>query len=61
LLLDDVLVQTDAVRKRALLDVMLSVSRDRQVILLTQEDDVMRWAEQRLGADDRLIMLSVPL
>ncbi len=57
LLLDDVLVQSDCVRKRSLLNVISAISRVRQVILLTQEEEVLRWAQQRIAEPDRLILL----
>jgi DNA repair protein SbcC/Rad50 len=58
LILDDVLVQSDRVRKRALLDVIRAVSRERQVILFTQEDDVLDWARANLDERDRLECLA---
>src|SRR5581483_6051556 len=59
LILDDVLVQSDAQRKRALLDTILAASRTRQVILFTQEDDVLTWA-QTLAPPDRIVTLPAP-
>jgi uncharacterized protein YhaN len=61
LILDDVLVQSDAARKRALLDVIVSLSRERQVILLTQEEEVLRWARANVVAPDRVVVLLSPL
>lgn len=60
IILDDVLVQCDKQRKIALLDVLLTMSRTRQVILLTQEDEVLNWARENLTAPNELIMLPVP-
>jgi uncharacterized protein YhaN len=57
LILDDVLVQCDRVRKRALLDVISAVSRTRQVILLSQEEEVLQWAQQNVVEPDRLLTL----
>lgn len=57
LLLDDVLVQSDCVRKRSLLNVISGISRVRQVILLTQEEEVLQWAQQHVAEPDRLILL----
>ncbi len=57
LILDDVLVQCDRVRKRALLDVISAISRTRQVILLSQEEEVLQWAQQNLVEPDRLVVL----
>jgi uncharacterized protein YhaN len=55
LILDDVLVQSDTERKVAILSVLHQLSKDRQVILFTQEDDVLSWADQNLvGANDRV-------
>jgi recombinational DNA repair ATPase RecF len=49
LLLDDVLVQSDPQRSRALLELLLAESERRQVILFSQEDDVTTWARRRLA------------
>jgi exonuclease SbcC len=55
LILDDVAVQSDTERKIAILSVLHQLSKDRQVILFTQEDDVLSWADQNLvGANDRV-------
>ena len=43
LILDDVTVQCDTTRTARLLEILHRVSRDRQVILFTQEDDVLQW------------------
>jgi exonuclease SbcC len=47
---DDVLVQSDRARKRSLLETIASISRGRQVILLTQEEKVLRWAQENVVA-----------
>jgi len=60
LILDDVLVQSDRVRKRALLDVIMSISRRRQVILLTQEEEVLQWAQESVIPPNRVVMLPGP-
>ena len=60
LILDDVLVQSDRVRKHALLDVIVSISRGRQVILLTREEEVLRWAQANVAAPDRVVVLPGP-
>ncbi len=60
LILDDVLVQSDAVRKGALLDLIVSVSRERQVIVLTQEEEVLRWAQANVIAPNRVVVLPAP-
>jgi exonuclease SbcC len=60
LILDDVLVQSDRVRKGALLDVIVAISRGRQVILFTQEEEVLRWAQENVVAPNRVVVLSGP-
>jgi hypothetical protein len=57
-LLDDVLVQSDRARKRSLLNVIAAISRTRQMILLTQEEEVLQWAQQHIVEPDRLVLLS---
>jgi uncharacterized protein YhaN len=57
LLLDDVLVQSDRVRKRSVLNVIAAISRTRQVILQTQEEEVLQWAQQHIVEPDRLVFL----
>ncbi len=56
LLLDDALVNFDHDRKRAAFGVLHSLSHDRQVILFTQDDAVLEWAED-LGERDCIIQL----
>lgn len=48
LLLDDATVQFDAERELAMLGALQVVSRERQVILLTQEDAIRDWAREHL-------------
>jgi exonuclease SbcC len=58
LILDDVLVQTDPQRSARILDLLHELSGNRQVILFSQEQDVLSWARHNLdGDDDRLIEL----
>jgi len=58
LLLDEVTVQSDALRKRQLLEVLHTVSADRQVILFTHDAEVMAWAATALVEPrDRLVRL----
>lgn len=60
ILLDDPTVHADTERTLALLGALHEVSRSRQVILFTQEDDVHDWARRELRAPrDRLIELEV--
>ena len=57
LILDDVTVQSDATRTRAVLDVLREVSSDHQVVVFTQEEEVAAWAAANLTDRDRLIRL----
>jgi exonuclease SbcC len=58
LLLDDVTVQFDSARTLAVLGLLHELSRDRQVVLFSQEDEVLEWAEAALDpARDRLTRL----
>jgi DNA repair exonuclease SbcCD ATPase subunit len=53
LVLDEVTVHCDPERTRAILELLLAVAEHRQVILFTQEADVVAWAERALRDDDR--------
>lgn len=59
LILDDVTVQSDAQRTVAILDALHALSAERQVILFSQEEEVLRWAKTSLsdGGRDRLQQL----
>ncbi len=48
LILDDVTVQSDRARTLAILGVLQAISREHQVVLFSQEDDVLTWAEHTL-------------
>jgi hypothetical protein len=59
LLLDDVTVQADSVRTREILDLLHSLSKDRQVILFSQEPLVADWATKNLtGGRDAMHKLA---
>ncbi|MEU0882655.1 AAA family ATPase [Lentzea sp. NPDC005914] len=58
LLLDDVTVQADDARTRAVLDLLLRLSEDRQIVLFAQETAVVEWAKERLGERDLLHQLT---
>lgn len=58
LLLDDVTVQADDTRTRAVLDLLLRLSEDRQIVLFAQETAVVEWARERLGERDVLHQLT---
>ncbi len=58
LLLDDVTVHCDSERQTAILNLLQEISRERQVILFSQEPETLSWAERHLRRDiDRLIKL----
>ena len=60
LLIDDATVHADESRTAAILDLLLELSRERQVVLFSQEMSVRTWAERRLDTDrHRLIDLEV--
>ncbi len=50
LILDDVTAQCDSSRTTAVLNLLHAISRERQVILFSQEDEVLAWAQAHLGA-----------
>jgi len=58
LIFDDVTVQTDSPRTRAMLDLLHENSAERQVIVFSQEEDVSNWAETSLDPErDSLVRL----
>lgn len=57
LLLDDPTVHADSDRKMAILECLLAVADDRQVILFSQEQQVLDWARSRSDAGVHLIEL----
>lgn len=59
LLLDDVTVEADPIRKAAMLELLHAISKERQVILFSQEAAVLDWAEETFGPRDRLTKLAV--
>jgi DNA repair protein SbcC/Rad50 len=62
IVLDDVTVQSDADRTVAVLDLLHELSGQHQVVLFSQEEEVLRWAERELDAStDRLIRLNASL
>ncbi len=61
LLLDDVTVHADAERERAILETLHALSRERQVVLFSQEQSVLAWAEQHFREpQDALVHLDGP-
>jgi len=51
LLLDGVTAQSDDERTREILDLLLRLAAERQVVLFTQEETVLRWAREHLDGD----------
>jgi uncharacterized protein YhaN len=61
LVLDDVTVHCDPERTRAILDLLLAIAEHRQVVLFTQEADVVSWATDALQGDrHRIVALDAP-
>ncbi len=48
LLLDDVTVHADGARTQEILQTLLALTEERQIILFTQEQDVLQWAQANL-------------
>jgi ABC-type lipoprotein export system ATPase subunit len=62
LLCDEVTVQSDQDRARAILDLLHEASRDRQVLVFTHDERALTWADENLdGPDDRLVRLGPAL
>ena len=65
LILDDVTVHCDAFRKPQVLAALHALSEERQIILFTQEEPVLAWAEATLEAErdhiERLDAAPLPL
>ncbi len=60
MIFDDATAQSDRVRKEAIMRCLQTISRERQVIVFSQEDEVLAWAQQHLdGVQDRLVRLDV--
>ena len=59
-LLDDPTVHADANRKQQILDYLLATSKEHQVILFSQEQEVLDWAKNQLDGEVHLIELADP-
>lgn len=59
-LLDDPTVHADANRKQQILDYLLAASKEHQVILFSQEQEVLDWAKNQLDGEVHLIELADP-
>ena len=60
LILDDVTVQSDGERTRCILETLLAISMERQIILFSQDEDVLAWAEANVenNGQGQLVRLS---
>lgn len=59
LILDDVTVQSDSNRTVEVLESLLELSEDRQVVVFSQEQEVLAWARTRLGGE-RNALIQLP-
>lgn len=60
LLLDDATVQSDADRTKGILSLLKSISQERQIILFSQEEDVLAWAAANMDPSrDRILTLDL--
>lgn len=57
-LLDDPTVHADAIRKTEILEYLLAASKEHQVIVFSQEQEVLAWARQQPAGALRLIELA---
>lgn len=58
LILDDVTVQCDSARTEALLEMLHELSLERQIVVFSQEQQVLDWARRELGSErDKLVEL----
>ena len=58
LILDDITVNCDAVRQKAVLSLLHEISSEQQVILFSQEPETLEWAQEHLSSGrDSLIQL----
>ncbi len=53
LFLDDATVHIDSDRTMRFLDLLLALSKERQIVAFSQEEEVRAWAERRLTGDAR--------
>ena len=61
LIFDDVTTQSDNTRTVAVMELLHELSTEHQVILFTQEDEVVEWAQQNIDPSrDKIIPLTAP-
>lgn len=61
LLLDGVTAQADAERTTDMLELLLKLGEERQIVLFTQEEAVLRWARAHLDGDRHRVRELAPL
>ncbi len=62
LILDDITAHCDDVRAVAIMDLLHRMSRDRQIIVFSQQRSILEWANEHLDAGrDRLEQLDASL
>jgi uncharacterized protein YhaN len=57
LVFDDITVQADPERTRAILELLHELSADREIVLFTQEPEVIQWATENLAAQAVISLL----
>ena len=60
LILDDVTVQCDSTRTVAVLDMLLELSQERQIVVFSQEQEVLDWARERLAGERNKLLELTP-
>lgn len=61
LILDDVTTQSDSTRTAAVMELLHELSTEHQIVLFTQEDEVVTWAHEHRDPDrDTIIALPAP-
>jgi uncharacterized protein YhaN len=58
---DDVTVHADPARTTQILDLLLEISKERQVILFSQEQQVTDWARNRLTGEANALRELAPV
>lgn len=61
LIFDDVTIQSDTTRTVAVMELLHELSAEHQVVLFTQEDEVVEWAQRSIDPTrDKIIALAAP-
>ncbi len=59
LFLDDATVHIDTDRTMRFLDLLLALSKERQIVVFTQEEEVREWAERSLAGDAKHCLIEL--